>query len=232
MKKNALLLACFTLLSFALISSAHAPVEVKSTIKDNIYLVYNFKNLDETVYNQTTTNPQFFNSSTIPQIILKNLDKQNLKNVYYELPSYLFDYSTKTISVSFYLGGSDIISNTINRTSMKKIYQVKTEWRKFQVNLTSSFSINFAQLFAEPVEKWHQPSQTTYYIETHETGFFSALSFNITLPTTATNVQAQGDTITYEIPPNLEDVFFNSPFLILAVLLIITAVALIYRKIR
>jgi hypothetical protein len=130
------------------------------------------------------------------------------------------------------LGGSDIISFTIDRTTMGRTYQIKTDWRNFQLNLTSNFSINFTQYFAEPVGNWQKPSQTTFYIESHETGFFDTLSFNLTLPATAANIQAQGDTITYEVPPYFEDVFLNSPFLILAVLMVVIIVVLIYRRVR
>jgi len=233
MKKPVLVVICFTVLLLVSVAPVYASVSVESTVGDNISIIYNFENLDETIYNEAMANDQF-NSSTIPKIIVENLKEQNLTHVNYGSQSITHDDATKTIRVSFYLNGSDIISSALNRTTMRKTYQVKTEWRNFQVNLTSSFSINFAHYFAEPVEKWQKLSQTTYsyYIETHETGFFEALSFKFTLPATATNVQAQGDTITYEVPPNFEDTFLNSPFLILTVLILIIIVALIYRRVR
>jgi len=230
MKKTVPTFVFLVVLVVVLVAPAHASVSVDSTVEDNIKITYNLENLDSTSYNETMTNNQF-NSSTIPNIIVKNLEKQNLTHVNYDFQPNTYDNATKTIRVSFYLGGSDIISFTINRTAMRKTYQVKTEWRKFQVNLTNSFLIDFTQYFAEPVEKWQKPNQTTYYIETHGTGFFNVLSFKITLPAAATNVQAQGDTITYEIP-YFEDVFLNSPFLILAVLILVIIVALIYRRVR
>jgi len=231
MKKAVLVSVFLIVLIVILVAPVHASVSVESAVGDNIAIIYNFKNLDETIYNEAMANDQF-NSSTIPKIIVKNLKEQNLTYINYGSQSITYDNATKTIRVSFYLNGSDIISSALNRTTMRKIYQVKTEWRKFQVNLTNSFSIDFAQYFAEPVEKWQKLNQTTYYIETHETGFFDVLSFKITLPATAINVQAQGDTITYEFPPYFEDIFLNSPFLILAVLIIIIIVALIYRRVR
>lgn len=231
MKKPALTVICFTVLLFVLVAPVYASVSVESTVGDNIAIIYNFENLDSTIYNETIANKQF-NSSTIPQIIKKNLETQGLTNVNYGSQPNTYDNATKTISASFYLSGSDIISFAVNRTIMRKTYQVKTEWRNFQVNLTSSFSIDFAQYFAEPVEKWQNPNQTTYYIETHGTGFFNVVSFKFTLPTTATNVQAQGDTITYDFPLYFEDVFLNSPFLILVVLITVIIVALVYRRVR
>jgi hypothetical protein len=229
MKKTVLVSVFLIVLIVVLVAPVHASVSVESTVGDNIYIIYNFENLDPAIYNEAIANQKLFNSSTIPQIIVKNLKEQNLTHVNYWQPN-LYN-ATETIRVSFYLNGSDIISFTNNRTTMKKTYQVKTEWRKFQVNLTSSFSIDFAQYFAEPVEKW-QLNQTTYYYETHGTGFFDVLSFKLTLPATATNIQAKGDTITYEVPLPFWDIFLNSPFLILTLLIIIIIVALIYRRVR
>lgn len=231
MKTPALTFVFLIALVVALVAPVYASVSVESTVEENIYIIYNFENLDPTIYNETITNQHLFNSSTIPKIIVKNLEKQNLTRVNYWQPN-LYNNATGKIRVSFYLNGSDIISFTTNRTTTRKNYQVKTEWRKFQVNLTNSFPINFTQYFAEPVEKWQKPNQTTFYIETHETGFFDVLSFKLTLPETATNVQAQGDTITYEGPPYFQDVFLNSPFLILAVLVLVIIVVLIYRRVR
>jgi len=239
MKKPLLALASHFLLMLVLVAPVHASVSVESTIGGNIYIVYNLENLDETIYNETMANDQF-NSSTIPQILVKNLEMQNLARVSYDFQPNSYDNATNTIRVSFYLGGSDIISYTLNRTTMRRIYQVRTEWRKFQVNLTSSFSIDFAQYFAEPVANWKPTNYTTsegsthpaYYFETTNTGFLDTLSFTLILSPTATNIQAQGDTITYEVPPYFEDVFLNSPFLILVVLMVVIIVVLIYRRVR
>jgi len=231
MKKPTLTVICLTVLLFVSVAQVHASVSVESTAGDNIHIIYNFENLDPTIYNEVIAN-QPFNSSTIPQIIIENLEEQNLTHVNYGSQSITHDNVTKAIRVSFHLNGSDIVSFTFNRTTMRKTYQVKTEWRKFEVNLTNSFSVDFAQYFAEPVEKWSKLNQTTYYIETHSAGFFDLVSFKFTLPATAINVQAEGDTITYEFPPSSEDVFLNSPFLILTVLILVIIVALIYRRVR
>jgi hypothetical protein len=217
-----------------LVTPTQASISVTSTITDNnIYVVYNLQNINQTIYDEIKANQQF-NISTIPTAIIKNLENQGLTQVKWWLPLQpdIFNDTTKSIHVSFYLEGSDIIDSETNRTTMKRTYQLNTEWRKLQLDLTNTFSINFTQHFAEPVENWQKPNPTTYHFEVHETGFFDTLSFNLALPTTATNVQAQGDTITYEVQPYFEDVFLNSPFLILAVLIVIIIIALIYRRIR
>jgi len=239
MKKPAPILACFTLLLLVLVAPVHASVSVESTIGDNIYIVYNFENLSPTIYNEAIANNQF-NSSTIPQIIVRNLEEQNLTRINYGFQPNTYDDATKTIRVSFYLGGSDIISFTVNRTTLRRTYQAKTEWRKFQVNLTSSFSIDFAQHFAEPVENWQKINHTdtegslhqAYYYKTTEVESLGVLSFSFILPATATSIQVKGDTITYEVSPYLEDVFLGSPFLILAALIMIIVIVLVYRRVK
>jgi len=232
MKKHPIALVCVAVLLATLVAPVYASVSVQSTIGDNIYVVYNLENLDQVIYNEAKVNQQLFNSSTIPQIIAKNLERQELTRVDYSTQPNTYEDSTRTIRVSFYLGGSDIISYELNRTTMSRTYEVKTDWRKFQVNLTSNFSINFAQHFAEPVQKWEKPNPTTLLFEAHDTGFLDVLSFHIVLPAAAIKVQTLEDTITYEIPPYFEDVFLNSPFLILAALIVIIMIVLIYRRVR
>lgn len=233
MKKSTLILALFALLSTMFVVPVYASVSINAFINDSIYVVYKLENLNSTIYDEVKTNGQF-NISTIPSTIIKNLEDQGQNQVRWWLgpQTDIFNDANRTIIVSFYLGGSDIISFTVNRTTMKRTCQVKTDWRKFQLNLTSTLQINFTQYLAEPVEKWQKPNQTTYYIETRETGFLDVLSFNLALPTTATNVQVQGDTITYDVPPYLEDIILNSPFPILIVLFVIIIIALIYRTVK
>jgi hypothetical protein len=144
------------------------------------------------------------------------------------------------MSASFLLGGTDIITSTVNRTSLKRNIQVQTGWRKFQVNLTSSVSIDFATYFAEPVGNWRLTdytdsngnTHTSYYYETGEIEQFGKMSFRFILPSATTNVQAKGDTITYDITLGLRDVLIGSPFLILMVIVVVVLIALLYRRIR
>jgi len=239
MKNHALAFICVTFLLVVLVAPVHASVSVESTVEDNVYVIYKFENLNSTIYNEVIANEQF-NSSTIPQIIVKNLERQNLARVNYDFQPNMYDDATRTVRVSFYLGGSDIISFTVNRTTLRRTYQVKTEWRKFQVNLTSSFPpIDFAQSFSEPVANWQKTNYTTggsthptFYYETKSAGFLGTLSFYFILPTAASNIKVEGETITYEVPPYFEDVFLGSPFLILVALIIIIAIVLVYRIIK
>jgi len=225
-KNPTLTFASFTILLTMLAAPVHASVSVESIIGDNIHVTYSLKNLDEAVYNETISNTQLFNSSTIPQTIIKNQEKQNRTHINYLSQPNQYDDATKTIRASFYLEGTDVISYTTNRTTMRKTYQVKTDWRKFQLNLAKNFSKDFTQILAKPVAEWQKINETAYLYENED------ISFRFVLPATATNVQARGDTITFEVPPNSWDVFLNSPFLVLAALIIAIIIVLIYRRVR
>jgi len=241
MKKPALFVASLTLLLTMLLMPAHASISISGTINGNIYVVYNLENLNATIYNEVKTNQQF-NISTIPTTIVKNLENQGRKQVLwaYGPQTDIFDDANNAIHVSFYLGGPDIIGFTANRTTMQRTYYVKTEWRRFQLNLTSGFSINFTQYFNTPVAEWQKTDYNdtqgnkhpAYYYKATDTGFFNMTSFQFILPATATNIQRAGDTIAFEVPPYPEDIFLNSPFLILAAIIIIIIIALLYRRLR
>jgi hypothetical protein len=219
--------------------SVHATVTVESTIDDNIYVFIKLENLDQTLYADAQANP-IFNGSAIAQVIVQNLRNENRANVTYDPDANSYVDTDRAISVSFHLGGTDIISSTINRTSLKQSFKVTTDWRKFQVNLTSGMSVDFAAYFAESVEKWQRVDFTdsagnlhqSYYYETAEIAQLGRMSFRFVLPSAATNVQVTGDTITYDIPLGFEDVFIGSPFLILAVIIVAVLIALVYRRIR
>lgn len=241
MKRSTLIVSLFTLLLAGFVVPVNASVSVEGSINDNFYVVYNLESLNSTIYDGVKTNQQF-NISTIPTIIVKNLENQGYKQVKWGFgpQTDIFNDTARAIHVSFYLGGLDLISFIINRTTMRRTYQVKTDWRKFQLNLTSSFSIDFAKYFAAPVAEWQKTDYTdnrgnkhpAYYYKANETSFLDAMSFYFILPATATNTQTEADTITFEVPPYFEDVFLNSPFLILAVLIVVIIIVLIYRRVR
>jgi len=230
-----------TVLILSPILSVNAQITTKSTVDDNLFVTYDFENLDPTIYDQTKANSQFFNISTIPQIIKQNLAQKNLTSVNWDLgpQTNIYDDANKAIHISFFLGGSDIISFTINKTTMERTYTVKTDWRKFKVNLTSSFTIDFAQHLAKPMAEWQQTKYTdtqgslhqAYYYENKQTGTLD-MFFYLILPASASRINVQGDTVVYDIPPRLEDQLLNSPFLILGALAVALVIALIYRKAR
>jgi len=216
-----------------LIAPVHASVTMQATIDQNIHIVFIFENINSTIYSETK---QTFSITTIPNAIMKNLEQQNLTRVTwsYDPEQQIFDDSTNSTRVEFYLAGSDIISFTFNRTTMARIYHVQTEWRKFHVNLTHNFSLDFAQHFDRPVADWNysdSENEKAYYYESTELASFDP-TCKFVLPPTATNVHAVEDTIIFEVPPLPEDILLNSPFLILGALVIVIIVAFLYRRIR
>lgn len=214
-----------------LITPVHASVTMQATIDQNIHVVFIFENINSTIYTETK---QTFNISTIPNTIVKNLEQQDLTRVKwsYDLEQQIFDDSTHSIRVEFYLAGSDIINFTFNRATMARIYRIQTEWRKFHINLSHNFSLDFAQYFNTSVADWnYSESEKTYSYETAEPDSINS-TCKFVLPPTATNVRAVENTIIFEVPPLLEDILLNSPFLILGALVIVILVAFLYRRIR
>jgi hypothetical protein len=221
------------------VALAHANVSIESTVGDSIDVVCSLTNLNQVVYDAAKADP-VFNGSTIVQTIVQNLKSQNRTNVTHGFQLNTYDDSNRAISASFLLGGTDIITSTVNRTSLKRNIQVQTGWRKFQVNLTSTVSIDFATYFAEPVQNWQLADYAdstgtihpSYYYETGEIQQVGRMSFRFILPSAATNVQAEGDTITYDVTLGFVDVLIGSPFPILAIIIIAVLIAFVYRRIR
>jgi len=223
------------ILFVALIMPVRASVTMEATIDQSIHVVLNFENVISIIYDEIKQNKQTFNVTTIPLIIVNDLRQQGLTRVRWGHSQKIgFDNSTNSIHVEFFLAGSDIITFTFNKTTMVRIYEVTTEWRKFNVHLTEIFSINFTKYFGTPIVQWDRidsESEKAYYFEYTGLDSFTP-SCKFVLPTTATNIHATGDTIFFETQPLLEDVLLNSPFLILGALITVIIVAFIYRRIR
>jgi len=220
------------ILILSVVIPVNASITTKATVDDSLFITYDFENLDSTVYDQTKANTQF-NITTIPQIIKKNLEQKNQTMVNWGLgpQTNIYDDANRAIHISFFLGGSDIISLTVNKTTMKHTYQVNTEWRKFQINLTSDFPIDFAQRLAKPVAEWQKTDATPFYYENKQEGTLDVF-FYLILPASASNIQVQGDTVTYDTPASLTDQLLNSPFFILGALAAALVIVLLYRKAR
>jgi hypothetical protein len=128
-------LATFLILSVILPVSAPTSA-IRVTVDDNLFITYDFENLNSTLYNQVKANTQF-SISTIPQTIKQNMEQkdQRLVNWWPGPQTNMYDDANNAIHISFFLEGSDIASFKINGTTMKRTYQVNTEWRKFQISL-------------------------------------------------------------------------------------------------
>ena len=241
MKKLALAHLLFFLLLVTLITPAYASVEIQAVIDQNVHVAFDFENINSTLYNKIVQ-LGVFNVSTIPRTIVKNLEERNLTVTWgYDPELEIFNDATKSIHVEFYLSGSDIVSLTSNKTTMNRIYNVRTDWRKFHVNLTNEFLLDFTEYFAKPISQsppWQRINYTlndkvhpAYYHNYTDMISFDPLCYFI-LPATAINVHAVEDTIIFELPPSFEDSLLNSPFLILGALIVVVIAFSLYRKVR
>jgi hypothetical protein len=208
----------------------HAAVTIEATADDSLFVTYSFENLDQAVYDQAVTQ---ITAETIPQAIVNTLGQLDLKRVQYGFgpEPLVLSSETRTIKASFFLSGTDIITFTMDRTTMKRVYQVKTEWRKFQLSLTSNFTISFSDRLDTPVSDWQRPDATSLYFESKQTDA-PDIFFYLNLPSSAQNVRVEAETVLFEMTPSLEDQVLNSPLLILAALAVALVLVLIYRKVR
>ena len=237
MKKIVCAHLLFFLLMVTFITSVHASVTVQAIIDQDIHVAFDLENINSTIY-WTIKNGNLINTSTIPNIILKKLKQQNLTHVDVYTQPVVFNNSTSSIYVAFSLTGSDILNFTVNTKAMTKTYHVRTEWRKFQVNLTNGFSLNFNEYFGEPVERWQRINYTlnakthpAYYHNFTDSNTIDPACYFI-LPAAATNVQVTGDILTFELPLSFGDSLLNSPFLILGALIVVIIAFFLYRRVK
>ena len=237
MKKTVCTHLLFFLLTVTFVTSVQASVTVQAIIDQDVYVAFSLENINSTIY-WTIKNEPLITVSTIPNTILKNLKQQNLTHVDVYTQPIVFNDSTSSIYIAFSLTGSDILNFTVNTKSMTKTYHARTDWRKFQVDLTNGFSLNFTEYFGEPVERW-QRINYTLSAKTHPAYYYNFTDSNtidpacyFILPTAATNVQVTGDILTFELPLSFEDSLLNSPFLILGALIVVNIAFFLYRRIK
>jgi len=238
----------FLFLLVALITPVHASVTIQAVIGRDVHVAFDFdfKN-NETIY-RMIQEEKLINESTIPDIILDNLKQQNLTNVNCYTQPIVFDNSTLSIHIAFYLTGSDIVNVKVDTKSGIRTYQVRTEWRKFDVNITHEISLSFSKYFglrishsppSPPSSPWQLINYTdhngkiyrAYFCNYTDGHSFDPLCYFI-LPKTASNIHAVEDTIIFELPLSFEDSLLNSPFLILGALIGVNIAFFLYRKVR
>lgn len=227
--KKQLVTTLFVVLVAWILMPVSAETRVDIKVDDSLFVTFEFRNLNQTVYDQAQTQ---FGADKIPEIIVGGFEKRNQSVRWGPSPIPLdFEGANRTIRNSFFLGGSSVVSFSFSKTEPKRMYEVRTDWRKFKVNLTDSFSVDFAQYTAKPVAEWEKGDATTFYLENRETSgqeFFLYL----VLPASASSVRAVGDTVFFDTPLHLEDQLLYSPFPILGALAVALVIILLYRKVR
>jgi len=215
----------------------YASITVTAVLGERIQAVFNFENINSTVWNKIQ---QYINENTFHTTIKNKLSEWN---VTYSDPKLELNNSARSMRASFSLSGLDIVSFTYNKTTAGKIYQVETSWRKFYTDFKDGQGVpflilDFAKYFDEPLSKWKRDENymlngrkhVAYYYNYAGPSSFDTSCYFI-LPEGATNVKVEGDTITFELPPTLEDALINSPFPILGALIVTVAIASLYRKV-
>ncbi len=221
----------------------YASTTVTAVLGEKILVVFDFENFNSTVWDKIEQYKFLFNDLTFPMIIKNKLSEQNLNLVTYSDSKLEFNSSARSMRASFTLSGLDIVSFTYNKTTAGKIYQVETGWRNFYTDFKDGQGVpflilDFTKYFGEPVSKWKKDENYTWNGRSHLAYYYNydgPSSFDSScyfiLPEEATNVKVVGNTITFELPPTLEDALINSPLLILGALIATVAIASIYRKV-
>jgi len=238
--KKAAITCLVAVLLFMLITNAQASVTIYTTINDSVSVDFTFEDIEPTLYNETV-HQGLFSVSTIPQAVNQSLLAQNLTNVILDYNHTQEVFNNLTIHVSFSLAGPDIIHVTVSKETANRVYNVTTGWRKFSVNFTNAFLLNFTEYFGTSMTYWQLINYTDMENKTHPAYYSSynytaaptfELKWYFVLPTAAMNVHAVRENIIFELPPSFEDSLLNSPFLILIALIIVNIAVFLYRKER
>ena len=226
-------LPCLSLVLLALITPVYASVELEAVIGQDIDVTLDFRSLNATIYEALKAELQS-DETKILDIIRVNLEERNLTNVEYRWEPVDFDDAGKSIIVRFHLSGSDIVTLTFSEETIGRTYHVRTEWRKFELAVTNGVSLNFTEYFGTPLSEWNFENETapTYYYNYTDTAAFDPACYFI-LPTEATDVRVEGETIIFELPQiSLVESLLNSPFLILGAVIVAALISSLYRTIR
>ena len=240
--RKAVMTCLVAVLLVMLIAGAHASVTIYATINEGVSVDFTFEDIEPTLYNETVQQG-LFNVSTIPQAVQEYLSQRNLTNVImdYNDTQEVFNNLTRSIHVSFSLAGPDIIHVTVSRETANRVYNVTTGWRKFSINFTDAFLLNFTEYFGTSMTYWQLINYTDIENKTHPAYYNSynytagptfELKWYYVLPATAINVSAVEDNIIFELPPWFEDSLLNSPFIILIALIVVNIAVFLYRRQR
>ncbi|MEA2089893.1 MAG: hypothetical protein U9O89_03935 [Thermoproteota archaeon] len=207
------------------IKPAYAPivVSVQAEVNEKVHVVFQLVNITDY---QLIKNQSLITDSTIPEAIIN----QTQLCINYSVSDLSFNDSTCSINVVFDLYGLDVLNSTLNMNTMTKICSLRTDWRKFHLNLTDGFPYNFTKYFGTPIAQWQNRTDDEgrrCFVYSHDN-----LSFLFKLPTSAKNVHVAEDneTIVFEVSLSKGDNLLNSPFLVLIAVVVANIVAFIYRK--
>ena len=227
------MLPCLALVLLALITPVYASVELQGVIGQDIDVTLDFRNMTSTLYAALKDELQS-DETKIPEIIRERLEYQGLTNVEYLWEPVQFDDAGKSVTVTFQLSGSDIINFTFSEETTRRTYCVRTDWRKFELDVNDALSLNFSEYFGKPLSEWSFENEThpTYYYNYTDTASFDPVCYFI-LPTDATEVRVDGETIIFDLSyTSLAESLLNSPFTILGAIIVAVVISSLYRTMR
>ena len=218
-------------------------LSISINVDNVIYVSMWLKNINPEVFTKLIEQRNL-DESTIPRIIIENYHSMGMNRVLFYGERMESDSASRSIHISFYLAGSDVVSFKLNKEMTQKIYQIRTEWRKVLCNITtdegeSIVIIDLARYFGVPIEGW---SQTEYvdsegrihkmfvYNYRDEDGFDPTMQ--IILPSEATEIKCEGDIITFSIPLTTDELVIKSPFIILIGVIAIDIIAIVSRRVK
>ena len=231
MKKSPFIMLFAVILCSALIGSVYATaVTVETSMTRDFHVVFTFSDINAIIYGNIESK---MTGDTVPTALYDNMAQKGLLGVETYSHSIIFNDTTHSIVSAFNLRGPSIINSTINRIAKIETFRMNTAWRKFYLNVTTSFYFNFTQDFAKPLSSWTNSTSggiKSFSYSNSTTGE----SFSFQLPSYASNVVVVGDTIIFDAPyeSSFEDNLINSPILILIALAVVGVIIYIYRKIR
>jgi hypothetical protein len=231
MRRSILLYFAFILL-LTLTRPVYASVELEAIIDQNVQVTLDLRNINSTIY-EIIKEMNLINE--IESIIIRNLEEKGLENVNFGLPSepLTFNDAEKTVSIRFHLSGSDILSFAVSTETARRTCRVRTDWRKFELNITDVFLLNFTEYFGRPISEWNFENKTypTYYHNYIGTIPLDPACY-FKLPKEAIDVHVEGETIVFELSLSLADSLLSSPFLILGAIIVAIIIASLYRTVR
>ena len=232
------------------ITVALADIEVEALVEiGSVTVRIEISNVNSTLMEKIANYSSALNETTIPEAMIDAVGE----GVFYIDPSLAMNETTRTISASFRLVGRALMDFEFNKTSMTKVYKLRTSWRKTDVeawyNKTLMIvKLNFSSFFKRPLKKWEH--LTDYELGPGDTR--EALLLNATvrdglfengtgravwlfvLPRGARFLRAvkEGDEefLLFELPPGALDIFMASPFWPFLLIVMAVGIAVAYRR--
>ena len=238
------------LLASVLVAGGLADIGVEAMVEIGSVAIYiELSNVNATIMEKIANFSSALNETTIPEAMIDAIGE----GVFYVDPALSFNETTRTINASFKLVGRELMDFEFNRTSMAKIYKLRTSWRKTDVEAWYNktlmvVKLNFSSFFKRPLEKWEHlkdyalgPGETrealllntTVRDELFENRTGRAIWLFV-LPKNARFLRAiregNEEFLLFEMPPEAFEAFMASPFWPFLLILMVVGLAVAYRK--